>query len=195
MYQHPDDSVLAYEEAALAETVPPTPAPERPVYEEPDACDSLWLPPCPVCSWVKIAEPYHQDRLEFPGFYLARHTTQKWGGNFYKIQGCDHASQLGISIGPTRNRLRLAIAWRKRAKALAEHQFNERYPEQLRQRFLIRLSHPSIIKQDERDHPPPDPKREPTHISNQFGALKDLIRKAMNESQEAPAPKDHEPNP
>lgn len=134
-----------YEEAALAPTLPPVPEPEPAIIRAlPEVCDALWLPPCPSCSWVAFWRRAALDRLEWPGFHLARHTTNRYGSNYYILNGCVHAYDLGAKFGPTRNRLKLAIAWRRHAAELLAGLFNAKFTDTQRAEYNSRLGHPSM---------------------------------------------------
>lgn len=134
-----------YEESALAETLPPAPPVITSAIVLRDTCEVLWLPPCPKCSWVALWRRPVLDRLEAPGFNLARHTTAREGVNNYMLMGCEHASDVGAKFGPTRNRLKLAIGWRRKAAELLAGMFQNGYTDEQRALFNIRLGHPSLI--------------------------------------------------
>lgn len=120
-------------------------------------CDSLWLPPCPCCSWISPSRRAALDMPEAPGFYLARHTTGKYGHNYYMLRGCSHATGLGVKLGPLRNRLYLAVRWRRKCATMVETLFRVGWSETERAIALRRLGHPSQYCAEDDPVPPPAP--------------------------------------
>ncbi len=108
----------------------------------PHTCDVIWLPPCPSCSWIMLSRRPVLDRMEPPAFFLARNTTLKYGRNYFMLRGCSHATNLGLQLGPRQNRLKLAIAWRKKAAALGETLWRVGYTAEQREEVFRRLAHP-----------------------------------------------------
>lgn len=135
------------EASALAETIIPEPVEMTPLFKRhvatPPSCDSLYLPPCPKCSWVETWRRPVLDRLEYPLFTEARHSTVRYGRRYYMLRGCSHATELGLRFGPVVNRLKVATAWR-RVTAELRAILNPRMPAEPRAEFLRRLSHPSL---------------------------------------------------
>lgn len=148
MLDEPEIDIEAQADSALGETLPDA-LPAAPIFRTwlPDACEALWLPPCPCCSWIELTRRPSLDRLERPGLWIARHTTARHGKPYFILRGCPHASELGAKIGPIMNRLWLAIAWRRKAAALlGELQTNRqaRFTADQRIEWALRLGHPSL---------------------------------------------------
>lgn len=51
--------------------------------------------------------------LANPFFRLARHTSAREEDNHWMLFGCEHANAISYRRGPMRNRLRLAVLWRR----------------------------------------------------------------------------------
>lgn len=139
---------LDEEASALGETVdaPPPPLPSRWLARtQAETCESLWLPACPVCSWIELWRRPSLDRMEYPGFAQAQHCTAHWGKPYYMLRGCPHATEVGIKAGPVVNRLKVAVTWRRHAAELGATMYPEqrRYSPELRRAFLARFDHPS----------------------------------------------------
>lgn len=136
---------LIDEESALGETVEALPvlAPLR-TYNAPTSCDALYLPPCPMCSWVALWRRPSLDRLEPPGFYEARHSTVRYCRPYYMLRGCAHATEVGLRFGPVVNRLKVAVSWRRSVAMMCETMFPRMSGEQ-RAQFKQRLGHPSFL--------------------------------------------------
>lgn len=106
-------------------------------------CDSLWLPACPVCSWVALWRTRSQDHFEVPELSLARNTSAHHGKDYYMLRGCRHATEIGCRVGPLQNRLWLAVTWRKRAAELLSAMFTEGYTPEKTRAFHARFEHPT----------------------------------------------------
>lgn len=79
------------------------------------------------------------DRLETPFFRLARHTSARDGINSWVLFGCAHA--MAIHPFPIRNRLRLAVLWRKAADRLLSESFHHGYSLENRNVIVQRLGY------------------------------------------------------
>lgn len=132
------------EESALGETVETLPilAPLR-AYSAPVTCDALYLPPCPMCSWVALWRRPSLDRLEPPAFYISRNCTARYSRPYYMLRGCVHATDISLKFGPVVNRLKVAVAWRRAAASMCATMF-PRMSAEHRAEFTQRLSHPSL---------------------------------------------------
>lgn len=108
------------------------------------SCDSLWLPPCPKCSNVTFFRSSNEDRLETPGFFVARCTTQKYGVTYWMLRGCSHATQISLDKGPIPNRLKLAVAWRRKVRVLGAECYVRGFSTEIRDLIMNRLGHPEI---------------------------------------------------
>lgn len=76
-----------------------------------------------------------------PFFKLARHTSARDGINSWMLFGCEHAVAVSSRLGPFRNRLRLAVLWRREAKRILDGSFRHGYTEEQRERVVQRLSY------------------------------------------------------
>lgn len=107
-------------------------------------CDVLWMPGCPSCSWISLARPAREDRLDQPHFHYARNTSAKYGHNHFILTGCPHALSLGCKLGPRQNRLKMAVAWRCKVNRMGETLFRVGYTAEQREEIFRRLGHPEL---------------------------------------------------
>lgn len=118
------------------------------MYNEYPSCESLWLSPCPLCSWIALWRRPELDVLDKPGFFLARHSTAKYGVNHWMLRGCSHANVISEKAGPRVNRLKLAVAWRRKCAEIFETCFRRGYTDAQRADIAVRLSHPEVTMVD-----------------------------------------------
>lgn len=138
---------LIDEDSATAETVTVLPELVRRLEQKPATCDALWLPACAMCSWIMLSRRPSLDRMETPGFYIARHTTEKYGSNYYMLRGCPHAVEIGCKIGPipAAGRLKVAAVWRQRAGQICRGMYSGRWTAEQRAQYGRRFWHPTLL--------------------------------------------------